>query len=73
MEQFLASGATALTLALSILWLFIQEKIVPFGRLADHKLTTERALTGWEKQRDATERLIVTVDRLTTILEGPKA
>lgn len=42
LDAFVASGATALGLALVFLWLLIVERIVPFGRL-------------WESQKERDE------------------
>lgn len=57
LDSFLASGATALTLSLLFLYLFITGRIVP-GKMLD------RALKGWEDQRQATDRLTAVVDTL---------
>lgn len=63
LDAFLASGATALTLSLVMLFLFIRGDIVP-GKMLD------RALKGWEEQRIATEKLTTVVESLLRSRRG---
>ena len=80
LEQFIASGATALTLSLCFLWLLITERIVPKGRLDDEKARTakaeereSRAISGWERQTAATDKLAVAIDSYRAAVEGRRA
>ncbi|MDE3095610.1 MAG: hypothetical protein KGK07_06375 [Chloroflexota bacterium] len=80
LEQFIASGATALTLSLFFLWMLVSERIVPKGRLDDEKARTEkaeeresRAIAGWERQTVATDKLAVAIDSYRAATEGRHA
>ena len=80
LEQFIASGATALTLSLFFLWMLVSERIVPKGRLEDEKARTakaeereSRAIAGWERQTDATDKLAVAIDSYRAAMEGRRA
>lgn len=80
LEQFAASGATALTLSLLFLWLLVTERIVPKGRLDDEKARTtkaeereSRAISGWERQTAATDKLAVAIDSYRAAVEGRRA
>lgn len=39
------------------IWAFINEKIVPKGRLDDQKALTKEALEGWKELRQSIDRL----------------
>jgi hypothetical protein len=80
LDQFVASGATALTLSLAFLWLLVTERIVPKGRLDDEKARTSkaeeresRAIAGWERQTVATDKLAVAIDSYRAATEGRHA
>ncbi|HZP97233.1 MAG TPA: hypothetical protein VFC31_13015 [Candidatus Limnocylindria bacterium] len=80
LEQFIASGATALTLSLFFLWMLVTERIVPKGRLEDEKARTaqaeereSRAIAGWERQTQATDKLAVAIDAYRAAVEGRRA
>ena len=53
----LVSTGGALGMALWLLSLLIQEKLVPKGRLDDQKALTKEALDGWRSADDANNRL----------------
>jgi hypothetical protein len=73
LDAIIASGTTALGLALIFLWLLIREEIVPKGRLAevkeqlrDCKDALKEALSVVQKQNDGVQPLVGTVKDLVT-------
>lgn len=71
LETFIAGGATALTLSLFFLWLFLTEKIVPKGRLDEMKIHWDEtktalkdALVVIKQQNDGVQPLLISVKEL---------
>lgn len=73
MDAFVASGATALGLSLIFLWLFVNEQIVPKGRLLEMKEQLKEAkdalasaLVVIKSQNEGVAPLLITVRELIT-------
>ena len=54
--QTISTGG-ALAGAIWLIWLLLNERLVPKGRLDDQKELTRQALEGWHAANDANERL----------------
>lgn len=54
--QTISTGG-ALAFAIWLIWLLLNERLIPKGRLDDQKELTKQAMEGWQTANEANQRL----------------